>query len=169
MSRSAKNLKISLPGLSKKTMTRKVRPLLNMEVQLREINGRMNLNIDFEKPQFIAFFSFMFENFFMQPLKFIDQDCQPLNNGSSGNTMGRNFLDKINRLNSLSERQHEIFEKLLRGLSNEAIAKEIRRKLSTVKNHLNEVYLKLGVPNRYVAIAQYRDLFENVKKLSSGK
>ena len=83
--------------------------------------------------------------------------------------MGRNFLDKINRLNSLSVRQSEIFEKLLRGLSNEEISEEIGLSLSTVKNHLNEVFLKLGVPSRYAAIAQYHDLYENVKKLSSGK
>ena len=169
MSRSAKKLKINLPALSKKTITRKVRPLLGMKVQLREINGRMNLNVDIEKPQFIAFFSFMFENFFMQPLKFIDNESQPFNNELSGNTMGRNFLDKINRLNSLSVRQSEIFEKLLRGLSNEEISEEIGLSLSTVKNHLNEVFLKLGVPSRYAAIAQYHDLYENVKKLSSVK
>ena len=169
MSLSAKKSIIKLPALSNKTKTRKVRPLLDMKIQLREMNDRMSLIVDFEKPQFMAFFAFMFENFFMQPLKFIDLESQPINNVFSGNDMGRNFLDKINRLNSLSERQREIFEKLLKGLSNYEISRELNIKESTVKNHLNEVYLKLGVPNRYVAIAQYRDLIENVRKISSGK
>jgi DNA-binding CsgD family transcriptional regulator len=167
MSRSANNLPKNLSSLSKKTKIRKAVPLLNMSLQLREINDRINVNMDFEKPQFIDFFGSLFAEYILQRLNFVTPEGHAFNNILSVNDKDNFSLDKINRLKALSPRQLEIFEQLLKGLNNFEISRVLNIKESTVKNHLNEVYLKLGVPNRYVTIAQYRDLYEKVRKTSS--
>jgi len=48
----------------------------------------------------------------------------------------------------LTEREVAILEALARGLSNEAIAKELWIARQTVKFHVRNVYRKLGVSNR---------------------
>lgn len=48
----------------------------------------------------------------------------------------------------LSERESEILNALARGLSNEAIAKQLWVAEQTVKFHLTNIYRKLGVSNR---------------------
>ncbi|RIX44196.1 MAG: DNA-binding response regulator [Rhodocyclales bacterium GT-UBC] len=53
----------------------------------------------------------------------------------------------------LSGRQREIYDLLLRGLSNKAIAKELGLTLGTVKNHVHELYQRLRVSNRFEALA----------------
>jgi DNA-binding CsgD family transcriptional regulator len=167
MSRSAKNSPEKLSSLSRKAKIRKSVPLLNMKVQLRETNKSINVNIELEKPQFIDFFGSLFADYILRRLSFVPPDEQGFNNILSVTDKDNFSLDKINRLKALSARQLEVFEKLLKGLSNFEISRELNIKESTVKNHLSEVYLKLGVPNRYVAIAQYRDLYEKVRKTSS--
>lgn len=48
----------------------------------------------------------------------------------------------------LTEREHSILQALARGLSNEAIAKELWITRQTVKFHVRNIYRKLGVSNR---------------------
>jgi len=167
MSRRANNSAIKLSALSKMENDRKALPLLNMNVELRELNESLNVNINFEKPQFIDFFGNLLADYILRRLNFVTPEGQCFNNILSVSDKDNFSLDKINRLKALSERQLEIFERLLRGLSNYEISGELNIKVSTVKNHLNEVYLKLGVPNRSVAITQYRDLFLKLRKSSS--
>jgi len=138
-----------------------------MNVPLRETNKCINVNINFEKPQFIDFFGSLFADYILRRLSFVTPDGQGFNNVLSVTDKDNFSLDKINRLKALFARQFEIFEILLKSLSNFEISRELNIKESTVKSHLNEVYLKLGVPNRYVTIAQYRDLYEKVRKASS--
>ena len=52
------------------------------------------------------------------------------------------------RAAGLTERETEILSALARGLSNEAIAKELWVAEQTVKFHLTKIYRKLGVANR---------------------
>jgi DNA-binding NarL/FixJ family response regulator len=52
------------------------------------------------------------------------------------------------RAAGLTERETEILSALARGLSNEAIAKELWIAEQTVKFHLTKIYRKLGVANR---------------------
>jgi DNA-binding NarL/FixJ family response regulator len=52
------------------------------------------------------------------------------------------------RAAGLTERETEILSALARGLSNEAIAKELWVAEQTVKFHLTKIYRKLGVSNR---------------------
>jgi len=52
----------------------------------------------------------------------------------------------------LTEREVSILQALARGLSNEAIAKELWITRQTVKFHVRNVYRKLGVANRTAAV-----------------
>ena len=62
----------------------------------------------------------------------------------------------------LTERELTMLKAVARGLSNKAISKECWVTEQTVKFHLNNVYRKLGVPNRTAAagFAHERGLFE---------
>jgi DNA-binding CsgD family transcriptional regulator len=162
MSRSAKKSVIKLPDLPKRARKRKERSLLNMSIQLKEVNDRMNVNVDFDKSQFMNFVGYLFDHFFQQRLSFAGTEGQRLNNSLTAPGAYTFSLDKVNRLNSLSGRQREIFCKLLKGLDNNEISSEMNLSVNTVRNHLQDVYLKLNVPNRYVAITQYNDLFEKI-------
>jgi len=64
----------------------------------------------------------------------------------------------------LTERELTMLKAVARGLSNKAISKECWVTEQTVKFHLNNVYRKLGVPNRTAAagFAHERGLVETV-------
>jgi LuxR family transcriptional regulator, maltose regulon positive regulatory protein len=54
----------------------------------------------------------------------------------------------------LTQRETEVYEHLLRGLSNRAIAESLVVSEATVKVHLRHIYEKLGVKSRTEAVAQ---------------
>ncbi|MCD0452723.1 LuxR C-terminal-related transcriptional regulator [Actinocorallia sp. API 0066] len=56
----------------------------------------------------------------------------------------------------LSAREAEVMDLIASGRSNGEIARELYLSEKTVKNHVNRIYAKLGVPNRAVAIALWR-------------
>ena len=53
----------------------------------------------------------------------------------------------------LTPRQHEVLDSIMRGLSNENITTLLGMSKGRMKQHLNEVYKKLGAANRAEAIA----------------
>ncbi|MDX1918370.1 MAG: LuxR C-terminal-related transcriptional regulator [Candidatus Caenarcaniphilales bacterium] len=70
---------------------------------------------------------------------------------------GQAFLPKVSRhaeyyLALLTPREREMLYLIMRGLDYECIAEICEIALSTVKTHLNSLYLKLGVKNRAQAI-----------------
>lgn len=54
---------------------------------------------------------------------------------------------------ALTEREVEILQLLMRGLANAEIARNLGVSTNTVKNHLNNIYRKLGVTSRSQAFA----------------
>ncbi len=58
----------------------------------------------------------------------------------------------------LTERELEVLRLVVAGLSNPEIAQELVITVSTVKSHLNHIYGKLGVKNRFEAVARARAL-----------
>ena len=164
MSRRASNSAIKLSALSKMEEDRKGLPLLNMNAQLRELNECINININFEKPQFIDFFGNLLADYILRRLNFVTPEGASFNNILSVNDKDNFLLDKINRLKALSERQLEVFERLLRDLSNYEISRELNIKVNTVKSHLNEVYLKLGVQTGTLLLHSTGDLFMKTEK-----
>ena len=55
----------------------------------------------------------------------------------------------------LTARQREVFERLLQGLSNPAIAQRLHRSARTVEHHVAAVFAKLGVSSRAELIARF--------------
>ncbi len=56
----------------------------------------------------------------------------------------------------LSAREAEVMDLIAAGRSNGEIARELYLSEKTVKNHVNRIYAKLGVPNRATAISLWR-------------
>lgn len=54
--------------------------------------------------------------------------------------------------NELSEREHEVFQLLLRGKPNKEIALSLEIAQKTVEEHLTSIYVKIGVKSRAEAI-----------------
>lgn len=56
----------------------------------------------------------------------------------------------------LTEREHQILQLLTAGLSNQQIASRLSVTIHTVKNHVHNLFGKLGVGSRAEAVAVYR-------------
>jgi len=57
----------------------------------------------------------------------------------------------------LTRRERQVVRELTRGYSNKGIAAELQLSEATIKNHLHNVFVKLGVHKRTEAIALLRD------------
>ncbi|MGK5112498.1 response regulator [Geodermatophilus sp. CPCC 205506] len=57
----------------------------------------------------------------------------------------------------LTEREHDVLERIAAGVSNDAIAERLGISVKTVQNHVSNVLLKLGVSTRAGAVARARD------------
>ncbi|MFV0407025.1 MAG: response regulator [Propioniciclava sp.] len=55
----------------------------------------------------------------------------------------------------LSARQGEVMDRIASGMSNRQIARELFLTEKTVKNHINQIFAKLGVSNRGEAMARW--------------
>lgn len=66
----------------------------------------------------------------------------------------------VNPVDGLSPREREIMSFVARGLTNKQIATRLRPPCAaeTVKSHLRDVFLKLGVKNRAEAVAEWSRL-----------
>jgi DNA-binding NarL/FixJ family response regulator len=71
-------------------------------------------------------------------------------NGTAFHALGLPAMDSeaVARTAGLTEREFEVVHAVSRGLSNQAIAKELWVTVQTVKFHLTSIYRKLGVSNR---------------------
>ena len=58
---------------------------------------------------------------------------------------------------SLTHRQRQILSLVAQGLSNKEIARQLNLSIATVKNHLHNIFSKLGVGGRAEALARLRD------------
>jgi LuxR family maltose regulon positive regulatory protein len=59
---------------------------------------------------------------------------------------------------ALSDREHDVLELVTKGLSNKQIAKTLLIAPETVKWHLKNIYSKLGVSGRTLAVHQARKM-----------
>ena len=74
----------------------------------------------------------------------------------------RQTLAETEKEPEFTNRQMEVLDSITRGLSNEDIALQLGLSKTRIKQHLNEVYAKLGAANRAeaVAIAMRRQLLK---------
>ena len=59
---------------------------------------------------------------------------------------------------SLSERELEVLQRIAAGMSNQEIAQEFVVSVGTIKTHINNLYGKLSVHSRTQAIVRAREL-----------
>jgi pimeloyl-ACP methyl ester carboxylesterase/DNA-binding CsgD family transcriptional regulator len=57
----------------------------------------------------------------------------------------------------LTEREREVLELIARGLDNAQIASQLSLSAKTVRNHINNIFSKLDIPNRAQAIVRARE------------
>ena len=62
---------------------------------------------------------------------------------------------KVSKASILTERQHEILQKLVDGKSYQTIATEMYLSIETVRSHIKKMYRVLHVENKSQAISQY--------------
>ena len=74
----------------------------------------------------------------------------------------RQTLDETAKAPEFTPRQMEVLDSITRGLSNDDIAIQLGLSKTRIKQHLNEVYARLGAANRAeaVAIAMRRQLLK---------
>ena len=65
----------------------------------------------------------------------------------------RQTLDETAKAPEFTPRQMEVLDSITRGLSNDDIAIQLGLSKTRIKQHLNEVYAKLGAANRAEAVA----------------
>ena len=61
-------------------------------------------------------------------------------------------------LDGLTDREEEVLDLLARGLTNAAIAERLGLSGKTVRNHVSNLFTKLGVADRAAAVAKARDV-----------
>jgi DNA-binding NarL/FixJ family response regulator len=65
--------------------------------------------------------------------------------------------DRDARFGELTEREREMLELIARGLGNDEIARRLALSPKTVRNHVTNVFDKLGVATRAQAIVKARE------------
>jgi DNA-binding NarL/FixJ family response regulator len=63
----------------------------------------------------------------------------------------------VRPLPELTERETEVLDLVARGLTNQAIAERLFLSDKTVRNHVSNIFAKLGVTDRAAAVARARD------------
>jgi len=61
-------------------------------------------------------------------------------------------MNKIRQLYGLARRETDILRRTLDGLKNVEIAEDLEISEQTVKDHLSNIYTKMGVENRFELI-----------------
>ena len=82
-------------------------------------------------------------------------DCLPENNDCKAN------IAPI--LKMISERESAVLTLLIEGKTNPTIAEELYISVNTVKNHLKNIYKKMGVSSRAQAVAKYLETTNTIK------
>jgi DNA-binding NarL/FixJ family response regulator len=72
-------------------------------------------------------------------------------------------MEKNNDKTSLSKREFEIMEKVVRGKYNKEIAVDLNLKFNTVRKHLQNIYPKLRVNNRTEASIKFMEITGKLK------
>ena len=67
-------------------------------------------------------------------------------------------MSHVNLLDTLTERETEVYALLLLGLNRQQIADDLTVSLSTAKYHMENIYKKLNVRTRSAAVAYHENL-----------
>jgi LuxR family maltose regulon positive regulatory protein len=90
--------------------------------------------------------------------KFIRQILLKTNYNRSVHKISPLEIEEFSRSASISQREQDILRLISAGYSNNQIASSLCLSVSTVKTHVGNIFVKLGVKNRAQAIASAREL-----------
>ena len=161
------NPETKFPVLPRGTKIKNITSLLDINMNVKEMNNDIVLNIRFNGNQLIDFFKYMVEKSFSENLIQVDHN----NVGSVKElTVNENDLAPVLWVDDetyLTYREVEIMERLSKGRLNKEIADDLGLKDNTVRNHLQNIYHKFKVSNRSEAIIEYLKIRDKSKKISS--
>jgi ATP/maltotriose-dependent transcriptional regulator MalT len=90
--------------------------------------------------------------------KFIREILQKTNYNRSGYKISPLEIEVLSRSASISQREQDILRLISAGYSNSQIATNLCLSVSTVKTHVGNIFVKLGVKNRAQATVSAREL-----------
>jgi DNA-binding NarL/FixJ family response regulator len=160
---------IKFPTIPHCTPFKNITSLFDVNMNVRELKDGIVLNIKIDANQLTDLFRSIADKSFTE-----DSDLAVQNNERPVNELTGNEKDSTSELcitdeYHLTSREVEIMEILSKGLNYKEIADELGIKFSTVNNHLQHIYRKLGVSNRSEASIEYLKSRDKHKKLSSGE
>lgn len=89
---------------------------------------------------------------------FIREILHKTNYDPGGHTISQIEMQALSRSASISQREQDILRLISDGFSNSQIASKLCLSVSTVKTHVGNIFVKLGVKNRAQAIVSAREL-----------
>jgi len=159
---------IKFPSIPRCTPFKNFTSLFDVNVNVRDLNHGIVLNLRFDANQLTDLFRSIAENSFSE-----DSNLAVQNNEGTVNELIVKEKDSNSGLwiddeNHLTAREVEIMERLSKGRNYKEIADELGIKFNTVSNHLQHIYPKFGAGNRSEASIEYLKSRDKHKKLSSG-
>jgi len=165
-------LKKNNPGIKslarpRSTKIKNVISLIDVNMNVKELKQDIVLNIRFDRNQLADVFRYMAEKSFSEDFHLSDIENEDPFRKLTVNQKDSTPVLWIDDKNYLTCREIEIMERLSEGLLNKEIADELGLKVNTVRNHLQNIYPKLGVGNRSEAIIAYLKIRDKYKNMSS--
>lgn len=155
-------IKLKPKPLNKKL--KNVTSLLDMNMKVKKLKHDIVLNIRFDGLPAKDFFKYFIEKPLIENFELVDPDYENSINKLPVNRKSKVPVFSIDNKNTLTIREIEIMEKLSEGLLYKEIADSLGLSLNTVKNHLKNIYPKLGAGNRSEAIIEYLIISDKIKK-----
>ena len=159
-----KNPGIKLTPKPRNTKLKNVTSLLDVNMKVKELKHDIVLNIRFDGLQVVDFFKYFIKKSFTENFGLVDHDYENSIKELPVNRKSKVPVFRIDNKSALTSREIEIMEKLSEGLLYKEIADSLGLRLNTVKNHLKNIYPKLGAENRSEAIIKYLKISDKIKK-----
>lgn len=158
--------KIKLTGKPAPERLKNIKSLLDVKMNVKEINNDIVLNIRFNGLQFLEIFKYLLKKYYIGNFDFTSKGNTDRIKFLSSEIEGKFPAFQINSNRPLTCREIEIMEKLSQGLLLKEIASELGLCTNTVKNHLKNIYPKLGAKNRSEAIIVFLNFQDKIKNIS---
>jgi DNA-binding CsgD family transcriptional regulator len=150
MSQSAKNSDLILIAIPRNNRIKNKNFMLVMNLQITEMNQYGFSDIKIDGPQFINLLRSISEN-----SEFLKRNVEDSENKSIYYRKKKVRALHIVKRKDLSEREIELMERIVSGLSNQEIADDLGLRLNTVKSHLQRIYIIFDVTNRHAAKVEF--------------
>jgi LuxR family maltose regulon positive regulatory protein len=131
---------------------------LSEAVRLAELEGYIRSFLDEGAPIEALLYQLRKQNRRSGPTPYLDTLLTAFQQESKTHLSAGKSIEAYQLPESLSERELEVLQLLVRGASNQEIAQELVITIDTVKRHISHIFSKLGVKNRIQAVKQAQEL-----------